>query len=202
MRRIRYSRCGQIWKKFAPHITPNSIWSPRLPQNCGEVCNRILNLVLQKFSHKAQQILKQPITLAKLTKAANALAKGKSLGPDGLTTDFCKPHRNFMGEDFTYMMNVLLLKGHFPLGVMRRLIALLFKEGNMLRLSNWTPIKLLNTTYIRCLLKPLCWLQPLLVEVIDYDQTTFLPLKYILDNIFLTYEIVEWSKESNKIQFS
>jgi hypothetical protein len=39
-------------------------------------------------------------------------------------------------------------------------------------------------------------LQPLLVEVIDSDQTAFLPLRFILDNILLTHKTIQWAKES------
>lgn len=86
------------------------------------------------------------------------------------------------------MVNESLLQIYFHLEVRRGRIALLFKEGDRLRLNNWLPIMLLNTIYkiFAKTLQP--WLQPLLVEVIDSDQITFLPLGYILDNILLTHE--------------
>ena len=62
-------------------------------------------------------------------------------------------------------------------------------------LTNWWPITLLNTTY-KIFAKALQrQLQPLLVEVIDSDQTAFLPLRFILDNIILTHELIQWVKE-------
>lgn len=33
------------------------------------------------------------------------------------------------------------------------------------------------------------------MEVIDSDQTAFLPLRLILDNIYLTHESIQWAKE-------
>jgi hypothetical protein len=41
-------------------------------------------------------------------------------------------------------------------------------------------------------------LQPILNEVISHDQSTFLPMRFISDNIFLTYETIAYAKESNQ----
>jgi hypothetical protein len=36
------------------------------------------------------------------------------------------------------------------------------------------------------------------MEVIDANQTTFLPLRYILDNVLLTHETIDWAKKSKQ----
>lgn len=55
---------------------------------------------------------------------------------------------------------------------------------------------LLNTTY-KIFAKYLQWQpQSFLVEVIDSDQTTFLLLQFILDNVLLTQELDQWAKDS------
>jgi hypothetical protein len=41
-------------------------------------------------------------------------------------------------------------------------------------------------------------LQPLLVEIVDNDQTSFLPLYFILDISLLTHESIQWAKESQQ----
>ena len=41
-------------------------------------------------------------------------------------------------------------------------------------------------------------LQPLLVEVIDSNQVAFLAPRFILDNILLTHESIQWAKESRQ----
>ena len=66
----------------------------------------------------------------------------------------------------------------FPNGFMWGLIALLLKDGDKLKLTNWRPITLLNTTfkiYAKALQR--CF-QPLLVEVIDNNQMDFSPLMF------------------------
>ena len=72
---------------------------------------------------------------------------------------------------------------------------LVFKERDRLKLTNWRPIMLLNTTY-KIFAKALHkLLQPLLVEVIDSDQTTFLMLRFILISIIVERESIQWAKE-------
>jgi hypothetical protein len=34
------------------------------------------------------------------------------------------------------------------------------------------------------------------MEVIDYDQTTFLPLRFIFKNIMLVQELINWAKRT------
>lgn len=155
-----------------------------------EHVDELLSYVPKKFSPTAQRMLEAPLTSEELTKAVQALAKGKSPGPDGLTAEFFQSYWSFMCDNFTRMVNESLARGRFPNGVTRGKIALLFKEGDHSRLTNWRPITLLNITY-KIFAKALQRrLQPLLVEVIDSDQTAFLPLRFILDNILLTYESI------------
>ena len=65
----------------------------------------------------------------------------------------------------------------------------------MLNLTTWRPITLHHTTY-KIFTKALQWyLQPLLVKIIDNDQTTFLPLALVLNNTLLTHKSIQWAKE-------
>ncbi len=41
-------------------------------------------------------------------------------------------------------------------------------------------------------------LQPILMDVNNQDQSTFLPFKFILNNILLTHEIISWAKRSKQ----
>ena len=41
-------------------------------------------------------------------------------------------------------------------------------------------------------------LQPVLMEVISLDQSTFLPLRFTLDNILLTQEMMSWTDQSHQ----
>jgi hypothetical protein len=70
----------------------------------------------------------------------------------------------------------------------RGMIALLHKGGLWTALTNSRLITLLNISY-KIYAKALqLRLQPILIEVISCEQLTFLPLRFILDNILLTQE--------------
>jgi hypothetical protein len=53
------------------------------------------------------------------------------------------------------------------------------------------PIKYLQKAFQR-------WLQPVLMEVISIDQSTFFLLHHSLDGILLVHETLEWAKTSNQ----
>lgn len=41
-------------------------------------------------------------------------------------------------------------------------------------------------------------LQPVLMETISFDQSVFLPLRFILDNLVLTQETMDWAEQSDQ----
>ncbi len=41
-------------------------------------------------------------------------------------------------------------------------------------------------------------LQVVITEVISHDQSTFLPFRFILNNIFLTHKTIMWAKKSKQ----
>lgn len=41
-------------------------------------------------------------------------------------------------------------------------------------------------------------MQPILMEIIDFNQSAFLPMRYILDNILLTHKVMDWAAQSGQ----
>lgn len=79
-------------------------------------------------------------------------------------------------------------EGAFPEGITGGLISLIPKEGDSKDLNYWRSITLLMANY-KIFAKILqLRLQPLLRDVISPEQTAFLPLRFILDNIVLTHD--------------
>lgn len=71
-------------------------------------------------------------------------------------------------------------------------------ERDLQDLNYWRPITLLTSIY-KIYAKILqLRLQPLLSDVISPEQTAFLPLRYILDNIVVTHETLHWAKASRQ----
>jgi hypothetical protein len=103
---------------------------------------------------------------------------------------FFKLYWKVVGADYLTMLKQSIDAGMFPTLVLRGLITLLHKGGDRLPFGNYRPTTLLNCTY-KIYAKLLQQrLQPVLVEVICQDQSAFLPMRYILDNIVLTQEII------------
>jgi hypothetical protein len=142
--------------------------------------------------------LQRPLSLGELHRVLKDMAKGKSSGPDGLTTEIFQCMWPTFGEEYFNMLLTSITQGSLPPGVTERLIALLHKGGGRNTLNNWRSITLLNVSY-KIFAKALQMrLQPILMELISPDQSAFLPMCYILNNIFLTQETISHAKQSNQ----
>ena len=78
------------------------------------------------------------------------------------------------------------------------MISLIPKEGDAKDLNYWRPITLLTVIY-KIFAKTLqIRLQPMLKDVISPEQTAFLSLSFILDNIVLIQKTLHWAKASRQ----
>jgi hypothetical protein len=96
------------------------------------------------------------------------------------------------------MIKAAMQVGRFPKGVNKGMITLLFKAREKENLGNWCPITFLNVAY-KIFTKTLqLRLQPILMEVVDTDPIAFLSMRYILDNVLLVQETIDWVQQSNQ----
>ena len=77
-------------------------------------------------------------------------------------------------------------------------IALLPKSEDRLRIQNYRPISLLNTSYKIVAKVYANRMKPLLHNWILPSQTGFVPNRCILDNIFLAFEAIAWTRENQQ----
>lgn len=82
--------------------------------------------------------------------------------------------------------------------ITKGLINLIPKEGDLKYLKYWRPIILLAASYKMFAKTLQLRLQRIIRDVINPEQTTFLPLRFILDNIILTQETLHWSNISRQ----
>jgi hypothetical protein len=151
----------------------------------------VLNRIQPKLTGKMIESLRAPIGLEELTKAVHSMAKMKAPGPNGIIMEFYQSLWSVMGWDYWQMVQEAICNESFPSGVTEGVISLLYKGGTRNTLNSWRPITLLNTSY-KVFAKTLqLQLQPILMEI-SSDQSAFLPLRFILDNIFLTNEIIAY----------
>ena len=130
--------------------------------------------------------LQASISLGELCFALAELKNGTSPGPDGIILEFFKEFWTLIGGDYLEMITAAIKNGKLlPLDT-KALIALLYKEGERKQMTNWRSIILLNVGY-KIYTKALqLRLQPVLMELISHDQSAFLSMRLILDNIVLT----------------
>lgn len=116
------------------------------------------------------------------------MADGKALGHNGIPIEFFRVCWHIVGEEFFAMIAMALDKGEINPRITKGLVILIPKEGDLLDLNYWRPITLLTAIYEDIAKVMQLRLQPALMEVISYEQSTFLPLQFILDNILLVQE--------------
>ena len=144
------------------------------------------------------EILMQDITEDELYAAVKTIAKGKAPGHDGVPIEFFLLLWPTIGKDFHSMILRGIGKGILHKGMTKGIISLIPKEGDSKDFNFWRPITLLTTAY-KIFAKALqLRLQPVLKDIISPEQTAFLPLRFILDNIVLTQETLHWAKTSRQ----
>lgn len=126
------------------------------------------------------------------------MAVGNASGPGGVTLEFYRAFWVVIRDDFLVLLNQAIASGRLLPGVTKGAISLLHKGGERGFLTNWRPITLLNVGY-KLFAKALqLRLQLVLMELINFDQAAFLPMRYILDNILLTHEVIDWASHSDQ----
>jgi hypothetical protein len=148
--------------------------------------HQALRCLSSKLTGDMKMKLRAPIQLGEQKAALNDMKTGKSPGPNGIVLEFYKEFWDLIGEEYLQIIHNSIREGSFPPSVIAGMIALLHKGGTRSALTNWRPITLLNLSY-KIYAKALqLRLQPVLMETISCEQSAFLPLRFILDNILLT----------------
>jgi uncharacterized coiled-coil protein SlyX len=159
---------------------------------------QVLAGIQPRLSQAMTEILKAPIQLQELTQALQDMASHKAPGHDGVITEFYKALWPIIGKEFLDMIQAALVNGRLPKGMNDGVISLIPKEGNRNSLNHWRPISLLNVPYKIWAKAMQLRVQPVLMEIICPDQTAFLPMRFILDTIFLTHETLTVAKRTNQ----
>ena len=154
--------------------------------------------VSARISPDLSQRLDEELTIEELRAAAKDLEVDRAPGPDGVSIAFYKHHWDLMGEDFLKMVNSALSRAKLPSQMTQGAITLIHKSGPTEELGNWQPITLFNTAY-KILAKALqLRLKPLLPEIVSSDQTAFVSQRFILDNVFVTQEVIDISRRTKQ----
>ena len=167
-----------------------------------EISEETLDEVFEDFpgmiSQATSETLMRDITERELATTVISLAKGKAPGHDEIPVEVFSKLWQIIGHDFYKIILMVVEKRILHEGMTKGLISLVSKEGNAKDLNHWRPIILLTTAY-KIFAKALqLRLQSVLRDIISPEQTIFLPLRFILDNIVLTQETLHWAKTSKQ----
>ena len=138
----------------------------------------LFKIVLVFFCCYSKDSMKKALVTQEMAPIIINTLRGKSHGPNGQEIKFYIKLWPTIGQSFLDMINQSLEHGNLPKGMNNGIIVLLHKEGALDSLTNYRPITLLNVSY-KILAKAL----QIRLKSLDEDQTTFLPLRYILDNV-------------------
>lgn len=86
------------------------------------------------------------------------------------------------------MITKAIEKWKFHQTITKGVVSLIPKDKDLKNLNFWRPITLLRVMYKIFAKNMQLRLQPTLMEVNSLDQSTFLPLQYILNNIVIVQE--------------
>ena len=150
------------------------------------------NLQFAKLSDEEMLDLDGEITSEECETILNTFQNGKSPGDDGYTAEFYKQFFSLLGQDLVNSFNAAFDIGEMSVSQRRGVITLLPKEdSNLLLLSNWRPITLLNTDYKIASKVIAKRIKRVLPSIIHPDQTGFMKGRYIGQNIRLINDIIQ-----------
>jgi len=126
--------------------------------------------------------------LEEVVEAITSLPKGKTLGHNGLLTNFFQENMEEITPTFLLAFRAMLSLGLTSDFINKGMITLIPKFGDHFKLGNWRPITFVGSIY-KILVKILVRrIQIHLPFVIRPNQIGFVMGKNILDNNFLTQE--------------
>ena len=105
-------------------------------------------LHLPKLSNAERDALEGMLTIEECKTTLRTFSLGKSPGEDGFTVEFYNTFYEILGQDLVNSLNESYELGELSISQRRGVISLVPKEdSNLLLLSNWRPITLLNVDY-------------------------------------------------------
>ena len=153
---------------------------------------------IPKLNENKAKSLEGLISLEEAAMALKNMKNDKSPGTDGMTANFFKFFWKDLGQFIIRSLNEGFQKGKMSI-TQREGIITCIPKGDKPRqfLKNWRPISLLNVVYkigSSCIANRI---KAVLPELINEDQTGFVPGRYIGDNLRLLYDIMYYLKNEN-----
>ena len=152
---------------------------------------------LPKLSTEQQQSLNGEITLEEAGRVLQKMQNGKSPGSDGFGPEFFKFFWRQLGPFVVKALNEGFRDEEMSATQKEGLITCVPKADKPKdQIKNWRPISLLNVIYkigSGCIANRI---KTVLPDLINEDQTGFIPDRYIGDNVRLIYDVMQYLDEN------
>ena len=168
-----------------------------------QVINVNLNEIFKNFtvpvlSEVMKEGLEGPLTYSELLFCLKKSSNNSSPGYDGFSYEFFKVFWSDIGHFMLRALNYGINNGELSDSQKRGVITCIPK-GNKDKqlLKNWRPISLLSVTYklaSACIAERL---KTVLPDIINEDQTGFIPGRYMGENLRLLYGLLEYTKPND-----
>ena len=180
---------AKISKTFSDYYT--NLYASETCTQDWEEPNPLDNLEYPQVGENLINGLGAPLTVLEVSEAIKSLQSGKSPGPDGYTTEFFKTFSDALAPILVRVYNDAFSKGRLPPSLSEASITLLLKKDkDPLLCSSYRPISLLNVDF-KIMAKALASrLQRVLPDLVDNDQTGFIPGRLSTSNTRRLFNII------------
>ncbi|KAL3700944.1 hypothetical protein R1sor_018966 [Riccia sorocarpa] len=160
----------------------------------------ILQLIDKRISEAEASSLDRTPTDDEVDATIKSLKRGKSLGLDGVTNDMIIDCWDFIRDDCLEMVKIFWDKKLLLNADTQGCIKLLAKNEDKQWIKNWRPITLMSCTY-KIISKLIAnRIKPLLSNLIDAEQSGFVPGRRIDDNITRALGGLGWTDLGERMQ--
>ncbi|XP_071688766.1 uncharacterized protein [Rutidosis leptorrhynchoides] len=132
----------------------------------------------------------RPVSANEVKRAIFDVDNHKSPGPDGFTSEFFKSSREIVGDEITLAMQDFFKNGQLLTTLNHIVMALIPKVDVPSKVTDYRPIACCNVLY-KCISKIIAnRIKDSLGDIVNINQSAFIPGRRISDNILLTQELM------------
>jgi len=156
------------------------------------------NMSVPKLSDQEQESIEGNLTYSEMLNSLKRMSNNTSPGNDGFTVEFIKFFWSDIGIFLVRSINYAFETGELSVTQKQGVITCIPK-GNKDKsfLKNWRPISLLNVAYKIASSSIAFRIKNVLGNIINEDQTGFLPGRLMAMNIRLLYDILFYTEKHN-----
>ena len=158
----------------------------------------LTNMNFKKLSEEQQKSIEGNITYSEMLNSLKRMSNNTSPGNDGFTVEFYKFFWSDIGIFLVRSVNYSYLVRELSVTQKQGVITCIPKGNkDKLYLKNWRPISLLNVSYKIASSSIAFRIKNILDNIINEDQTGFLPGRLMATNIRTLYDILFYTEKHN-----